>query len=529
MNELSHEELFLLHLAKYHFELTSFDCEEFIEQMDWDRLFTVCVRHKLFTLLYKAMERYIPDEKKEPFAKRFSYKAMFKNRLLSELKQIIEITQQREIKYTYLKGFVISNLLYDDLNARDSNDIDIVVDENDFLAFSELLRDVKFERTLYSDSLYAVETLVKNSSNQGIFHEYWYLKQVGEIKIAVELKSNTSAIPRKHIKEFCEKNEVYIVEGVKIVSNDMLHTFLHLCANAYSDSEERVGVERGFRLRDYVDIYSYLNKYQTRMDWNLIAELSNKYEMLHKIFCVLNNLNSLFDCIPTNIIEIFNTVNNTYNYQGYETGSVVAWKTSFSHRMFNYNDRILEYRGLCLERWFSPMNVNFNKPVKILNRKDSVLPRNFRKCFGYRDHNLQYAYRYEYDAENLYLIIQSTWPEKYHLSFYFYTNSLDLCGPSANFNIREILFKVFNDKIEIELDTKPIKRIQLEEVQRSQTEVEVTIPLEEVLSADTSCKYGYYSVLWEDYGERLLPVNMGGYGNEDDPEEVDNLGILAFT
>lgn len=330
MNMIKKEEKMLCDIVNNLLE--GKECMEniaFSPTIDWDYFYFISEKNRVQFWVLNQMKEYLPISIKkhlEAEHKKFIKKM---DAYMEELKYLISLSDEINIPILCIKGLPLAYQLYGNIYTRPFNDIDIVVPQRYILEFrNKLLTDyAQMNKGVYSKDEYL--------DFVGIFHEFWLKKDINkEQSVFIEIKETSSAIDRRFINEFVKNSISIQINGVKVRTTDVVHTFLHLCSNAYENYETMNGILRHIRMRDLLDIKLFLNN--NNLDWEKIVKLSHKYEITHRIYCVLCYVNELFtEKIPEKIIKMFSIDSIKYNLTYCNlTGGKIEWENSVIERMF---------------------------------------------------------------------------------------------------------------------------------------------------------------------------------------------------
>ncbi|ENH95627.1 hypothetical protein J416_15057 [Gracilibacillus halophilus YIM-C55.5] len=227
-----------------------------VDNVNWEILFEKANHHKIFLLTYARINEIIPDKYKQIYENRYDFIIEKRKKYISELKYIIEVSKRKKVDFILVKGLALSESIYNNLYERDFGDLDILVSKDQTSRFCDILSGVGYKRSVTNDGFIPFDEEI--STEKGIFHEYWYYRKVGKNNLLIEVKNSTSAIPERLIDQFFYNRDKINIENFEVDTLDITHNFLHLCANTYSDTEKRLGVEHNVRLRDYIDVYMYI-------------------------------------------------------------------------------------------------------------------------------------------------------------------------------------------------------------------------------------------------------------------------------
>lgn len=312
-----------------------------LKNNDCTELKAIIERNKIQLLFYKYIYEFIPQEAQCNFDQMY-FTLLSKNQILfREFLRIKKLFELNNISFALVKGFPLSKLIYDDIYIRVTSDLDILVAEEDIVKAYTCLSSLGYKQQIFYDR--RTKKLITSDSAQFKYgdnsHELQCIKPISEDRfLGVEIKRATSAIPLKHIKMFLKSLQKYNVNNFSVASFDISHTYLHLCANAYNNSETYMGVYRGTYIRDYLDIIIFVKRYRKAMDWNMLQKLAVQYEIGFKVYIVMKNCNELLgeELVQDNILELF------IDKKCSSLEEQVSWKIPFINRFIDKNHRFVE-------------------------------------------------------------------------------------------------------------------------------------------------------------------------------------------
>jgi hypothetical protein len=375
-----------------------------IEKLDWEEMLQISFRHKVFPLVYKAVNKFIPVKYQALYDQKYFDILKNKKIWMLELDRILKLAEQNNIDVVLLKGPALAKIIYDNIYDRQFGDIDLLVKETDMIKMYYLLHDIGYvQETGFDNNTKRYNTvdkpIVKGNSD---FHELQCIKDIGDNNyVFVEIKRASSAVLIKHIEGFHENVQNICIDGINIKTSNFTYTFLHLYSNFFTNFETLWGTENDTNLREIVDTGIFISKYGDLLDWSDILLLSNEYEMTHKIYYVFKCLQELFDkIIPDDIIESFNPNKVTYDFIGNSDGSINAWESDFVYRLFNDEERKREFIKINKKEIYKKY-YNLDEI-----EKDSFL--NFTNCHLYRHliiEPLQWDIEYMLTCDDRYLYL----------------------------------------------------------------------------------------------------------------------------
>lgn len=411
---------------------------EMIKDLDWEKILQISVRHKVLPIVYKAIYNYIPIKYQASYDQKYYDIIKKVNIRMHELDRILQITKQNSIDVILLKGPVLSDIIYNDLYARQFADLDLLVKKNDMEKMFYLLNDIGFmQETGFDENTKRFHTIDKPIFKYGdTFHEFQCVKDIGDnIYIYVEIKRASSAIPLKHIDDFHKNVQNININGIDVKTSNLKYTFLHLCSNFFTNFETGWGINHETNLRDIIDIYMFISKHYNLLNWDEINKLSNKYEIAHRIYYAITCLSKFYnDIIPNDISELFNPNRVLYDLNGNDDGSINRWDSDFIFRLFNDEDRKQQFVKMNKLKTYNVNNYNNHDKVE----KELFITVTNNELFRYFNiESLQWNVKYVFTCDSkslyLYLVIDNKVYEQlseYNLLIYFIDNNLDNSIPN---------------------------------------------------------------------------------------------------
>lgn len=407
------DSLMLTEEQKFILKILRGECnQEIFYNLDYKYILNYAMEGKFFNWFYRQIKQIIPGQYKELYRNEYLKLQRRIQMQLSEMERIVSYFNKKGLDYIIVKGSVLSQIIYDDYSLRQSSDIDIIVPELKLNTAYKYLENLGYKFCAGYDFKRNDLDLLEAPFFL-YFYDYHEYQCALEIKkgeyLKVEIKRNTSAIPFQYIKDFWGAREFVKIENKQYVTFDLLHTLLHLFANIYENIVEEMSILKGRYFRDIIDLFFFMEKY-IDIDWNIIFDFSNKYEMTHKIFAVMNILNSVYlNYFSQEICEIFNPKNITYKYNGNESGEKFLWKSDFLIRAFNKDLRIREYSVNKKSEVFYGKNLDSSVKFHLSNNHEYLLERNiclnnamnFKVTLSYVFSNRMIFFLFSYEKDQL--------------------------------------------------------------------------------------------------------------------------------
>lgn len=279
---------------------------------DWAFITGELIRHRINGNFYTSM---LPEQKKYIIYKvSQTFEILSKsyeeyNRIILDFFQkLIEETDEARIDVAGLKGVVFNSTLYK-LGARRSNDIDILVEENDLITFDNIMRRLGFIQSMDGGKTEASkkEKLIQIMNYHDLVPYYKLVDYsfMDFIKVDVNFHFDskehdiTRAILREGTQDYCGNG--YIIRGLKWKSH-----LLHLCVHFYREASNSIWTSnaRDVDLYKIIDIQNTLRSYRKEelLDWCKYVE---KYQLNKQCYFTFFYLNRFYpNTIYTEIMRI---------------------------------------------------------------------------------------------------------------------------------------------------------------------------------------------------------------------------------
>lgn len=230
-------------------EAFSFD---FKQQIDFNRVYSICVRHCISSIVFSAIKNY-SNNVPENFFKRLSSanKVMIMSSVArnNSINQLDSYLTKNDVDFILLKGAVLQNL-YPEKYMRYSTDTDILVRENDYKKTFRLMKNLSYTFDSQNDK-----------------HYVFFKKPYVCIEVHKKLMRDNSFFERAF--EHTEK-----INGRIFLKKEFELTYL-VCHMA-----ENMKKTAGIGIHSIIDVYLFLKYYGYKLD----KELLEKYLRENKVF-----------------------------------------------------------------------------------------------------------------------------------------------------------------------------------------------------------------------------------------------------
>ncbi len=409
MGNITLEQNFLLKIAKDTVEGNYVIDQNIIRQINWEALLTLSIQHKMFLFLYKLVKEYVPDSYSFLYKKEYESHIQYRKLLIQSLCEVNKLAQYHNIPFVSYKGLYLSLILYNDPYLRDFNDIDILAKEIYLPYMNLIVRDCgfiqpysyKFENESIQDTKLLPFPVFKLNYMYPEYYQYFKTSGNRYVKLELQRFMHTESM-LTNINRLFENTESFEINKESIRTLSLNNTFLVLCENTYANCETLIRKSSKTYIRDFMDIYIFLQKYKSNILWHEVVYYSNLFKIFHQVSCVLKYVNEIFDYfIDDKILNLFDNKNITYNYHC-KDGALLQWKRSIIERLFNPQDNRKEQINFLKKRYFSNMNTNFCNQYKMFNKDNNCISKKFIKYIDKKYKKYKFSYFPEYDNEFLY-------------------------------------------------------------------------------------------------------------------------------
>ncbi|HEY2493746.1 MAG TPA: nucleotidyltransferase family protein [Paenibacillus sp.] len=507
MGNLSREEEMLIQIARDDLagrKQSSFEKSDFLN-INWNTLYDLAIEQKMLPLVYNILRDSIPFSYRVCYQETCESMKKMNHLIFEEIKALSERGDIEEM--LFIKGAVLSQLLYDDPFIRTSGDIDTLIREDRLGKIDKLLKDEGYFQACGKGDVYTpdydnFEILPYPILKEYSHHEYFeYYKQSGTDHVILELQRYIhNTITSEHIDRFLDSSRLLMINGVKVRTLDTDHTLLYLIESLHTDAN---WYHRGPKLNKYLELALFIRKYEKDIDWEGVLQKANEFQMLDIVHDIFNDLNELFrSLIPEERVE-------QYKYSYRSKSLPLVWDTSLVERLFqSYEGRMLEiFKNL---KTICYCTESLNHAVKI-------------PYYNERDHNDNQSEHYLYVSNDKYNFVLTYLPtiDSTNLAFTFYLphdlmqslydwevilNTIDPCMESSILDWHTFSFAKREGDIQLNVSScGSIERV-------GDSEVRIQIPLSEFDQSSTEQALAYKIIIRERvYAEIYHTLNSDGY------------------
>lgn len=362
LKNLSNERKLVLYCSKGHIS----DCEIkeikeiFSKWINWSEVLYQAVTHRTLCLLYYHIEKLGLAEKVEREILRcmkneYTLNLNKNEILLNELQKVCHSLESNQIKYSVLKGGVLSSLVYPNIGTRIFNDLDILINYADGKKAVEVLESSGYIQGQYE---FKNNTVTKFNRKQKLYHqinthEFASLNKAtgNPFYTNIEVDFNHSIFGKNNFQYEVDVNEL-LNRAMKVdikgshISTLYIDDFLiQLCAHLYREAIMIITIRRlkDLQLVKFADVSMFIERYADKINWKQFVARCKNIGCLKVIYFVFYYVNILYaDSIPLDVLEALEPKDKEYmNMFGFGRSTRQKWHMDFTERLFNPK-RVLE-------------------------------------------------------------------------------------------------------------------------------------------------------------------------------------------
>lgn len=262
------------------------------EGIDFEYFAQIAREKGVASIAYQSLKFYTPAgyaEKKALHDLRVSYlmTAAANSHYKEELIRILAAFRRRGVEVIPLKGIALSERLYGDIASRDrSVDVDLLVMEKDKERGRRILEDMGYSFTPVDER-----------------EEYkWYYAFHKQGQKMIELHWDITMMVRspERIEGLWRGTEIAAAAGVQYADFKPEELLLYLSAHLVNSDSFR-------KLKYVCDINRLIEKYQSRIDWDLLIEKAKEWNMQGSLYTALKLNHELLGFkMPTGLLRRMN-------------------------------------------------------------------------------------------------------------------------------------------------------------------------------------------------------------------------------
>lgn len=312
--------------------------------IDWYLLLCYAVKNKVLGFVYYNLDKYdLVDKLPKQIIRliRFYYTGNgFRNKIyMQEFRKLATKFDEVGISYAPLKGIHLLTNIYKDMPGRSLNDIDCMIDYNQYKTVKKIMQSEGYEQTEYDDTS---KTQVPIQRKKAIFwnlymnNAYPFRKNIGDIfceRVNFDFCFGIDKNNRKIVSDMLSR----MGEKKQLNSYDF---FIHLCTHLYKEAVNDIWIWSGSdnNLVKFTDVREFSIKYMTENDFNRALDIAEEEggNLLKAIHYTLYYLNEIFqDGYEQDLISRCKIYDNEYLQYFNEN---VRFKKNFWERLFSYSN-----------------------------------------------------------------------------------------------------------------------------------------------------------------------------------------------
>ena len=287
----------------------------FAPPLDWTRLFNQADRHDVVPSLYLRLQKLpagaVPQGIQEKFAHRAYACLAWNLHLRGVLLNLLTLLNQADIPVMPLKGLVLAELLYDDCTLRPTNDLDLLVQEQDVEKAAQLLVAAGCRRHFSPEQ------------EAGLYHYLFSFPSGDGAEVLIELHRDfTSAhLARLDVQKVWTAAVAQVWEGRVIWAMKTDDQFLYLCTHAMRDGLGSV--------KNLLDIVLMIEQFGATWCWDALAKTVHDAHIQTPVWLSLWHCQQLFPVtLPSGFLDAIRPARRL----GLVIGDVLfAWRGGVLH------------------------------------------------------------------------------------------------------------------------------------------------------------------------------------------------------
>lgn len=270
-------------------------------KLDWAWLTGQLIRHRINGNFYCSMNDeqrgYIVGKVKQSFALLSDCYKACNVRNLTFVQELFAVLNENEIQAAGLKGVIYNTSIYE-LGARKSNDIDVLIAEEDLTAFDSIMREFGFIQSLDGGHTEASKKdkliQIMNYHDLVPYFKRINLPYMESLKVDVNFQFDSKE--HEITKEVLDEGiQTYEGNGFKVQGLKWNTHLAHLCTHFYREATNSLWTSkaRDIDLYKLVDIENSFRQYtyEEMMEW---VKTIKKYNLEKQCYYTLYYLNRFY-------------------------------------------------------------------------------------------------------------------------------------------------------------------------------------------------------------------------------------------
>lgn len=257
--------------------INGFECaEKFKSDMFvFDNFFKIVNEQKVFPYVYDYLKKTLKGENLQIIEKE-AQRLKIKNLItLHQMDIITRAFQKENISFAFSKGLVSAFYTCDNPLLRDMNDIDIVINPQDFISGCKLLERLGYNESFYNDLCESKLLICSKDEYYSINSSQCTFEK--ENMLSIELKDKIQYIEKEPIVNWILKSKKISICNVDIPIFEKKSIFKNIIVNSFKNLCSPYGIEHDYRIKDIVEPYFYIIKNLDIFNDNYVEELTNEF------------------------------------------------------------------------------------------------------------------------------------------------------------------------------------------------------------------------------------------------------------
>jgi len=250
---------------------------ELIPQIkDWNYFTKTAIEHQAGPLLYKKLpllsnSNMIPEAVQGNF-KQAWLKTLSRSMVLIEhFKKISEAFKSEQLPVIAMKGILLSDWLYREIGLRQFSDMDLLVKEEDSEKCLDILREMGYQSSEYTQSKFVKE-------NTETVHFPPMIKNGVSIEIHIKIHRNSEPY-HVNVAELWEKAIPVTIHGVDTMAFNINDLLLHLCLHL-----DKHFCNGKIQFTCFYDIANLLEQHAAKIDWDQFKNICIRYNAIKQTY-----------------------------------------------------------------------------------------------------------------------------------------------------------------------------------------------------------------------------------------------------
>lgn len=241
------------------------------------------------------------------------------NAFLLAISEFLEECEKKRLKTIFFKGIFLAADLYDQMENRISNDIDIIINISDFCKYNEILENLGYVHEFYSEEFNNYEYYLDEIKQ----HHLGYIKEIDNETVHMEVHTtvvNPASIFENITDEFIQNSSRKELLGLKPFVLDVeynlialsMHFFKHLPLSYF----QNLLFQRAFdvNLSNVHDIALFVNKYRDTIVWEKVLGVAKRMKVVKYLFWVATFVNKIYgEIFGLDVLKMFSdNVDSSY-------------------------------------------------------------------------------------------------------------------------------------------------------------------------------------------------------------------------